>query len=436
RYQGNIAITEAHLSCTREEQMRWFMEIWEAATELKQSGVNCLAVTAWALLGSYDWNSLLTRNNGHYENGVFDLRMGEQLWPTALAGMLKSLSETGKYQHDVLQHKGWWDREERYEYWHDDVYISKPKHKPILDHKQRPLLITGANGTLGMAFGRICQDRGLQYHLLSRAEMDIANPEAVKAAVSRYKPWAIVNTAGYVHIDNAEREQEKCYRENTEGPILLAEICKAANIQLLTFSSDLVFDGNKTDPYVEEDLPNPQNVYGKSKFLAEKEVLRILPEALVIRTSAFFGIWDRDNFVYFALQSFLQGTPFAAVNDVKIAATYIPDLVQNSLDLLIDQANGIWHLTNSGSFTWAELAETIADIALLKDVQIESQPVSTFNLPAYRPKNTVLESTKSYIMPSVESALQRCIPVIMQALARERTSVDQDLYPAKEKLSG
>ncbi|QMU30241.1 sugar nucleotide-binding protein [Adhaeribacter radiodurans] len=436
RYQGEIAITEAHLCCTREEQMRWFMEVWGAATELKQAGVNIRAVTAWALLGSYDWNSLLTRNNSHYENGVFDLRMGNKPWSTALVKMLKSLSKTGKYQHDVLQHKGWWDREERYAYWHRDVYISKPTHKPILDKKQRPLLITGATGTLGQAFGRICQDRGLHYHLLTRAEMDIANPESVAAAVARYNPWAIINTAGYVRVDEAEKEPGKCYRENTKGPIVLAEICKAANIQLLTFSSDLVFDGKKATPYVEEDQPNPQNVYGNSKFLAEKEVLRILPEALVIRTSAFFGIGDRDNFVYFALQSFLQGNPFEAVNDIKITATYIPDLIQNSLDLLIDQANGIWHLANSGTFTWAGLAQSIADIALLKDVQIISQPVSSFRLSAYRPHNSVLGSTKSYLMPSVESALQRCIPVIMQTIARERTALEQNLFPAEEKLSG
>ncbi|PSR54435.1 dTDP-4-dehydrorhamnose reductase [Adhaeribacter arboris] len=436
RYQGVIAITEAHLCCTREEQMRWFMEIWEAATELNQAGVNCLAVTAWALIGSYDWNSLLTRSNGHYENGIFDLRIGTQPWPTALAGMLKSLSQTGKYHHDVLQHKGWWDREERYAYRHGDPYIFKPTHKPILDHKQRPVLITGATGTLGQAFGRICQDRGLHYYLVSRAEMDITNPESVKYAVARYNPWAIVNAAGYVRIDDAEREPNKCYRANTTGPILLAKICKAANIQLLTFSSDLVFDGSKAGPYVEEDQPNPQNVYGNSKFLAEKEILRILPEALIIRSSAFFGIWDRDNFVHFALKSFLQGIPFAAVNDVKISATYVPDLVQHSLDLLIDRANGIWHLTNSGDFTWAELAELIADIALLKDVHIERQPISSFNLPAYRPKNSALESTKSYIMPSIENALHRCIPEIMQTLARERTSGDKDLFPAEEKLSG
>ena len=433
RYNSPIAITEAHLCCTREEQMRWFMEVWEAAADLKEAGVNCLAVTAWALLGSFDWNSLLTRHKNHYENGVFDLRITDKPWPTAIATMLQSLATTGKYQHDVLKHKGWWDREERYEYWHGDNYISKPTHKPILESNgQRPLLITGATGTLGRAFARICKDRGLYYKLVSRADMNIADPESVRRAVNTYNPWAIVNTAGYVRVDDAEKESDRCYQENTEGPTVLARICKEKDIQFLTFSSDMVFDGKKEGAYTESDEPNPLNVYGRSKALAEKAVLEILPEALVIRTSAFFGIWDRYNFVYYALQSFIQGIPFTAANDVKISPTYVPDLVHTSLDLLIDKAKGIWHLTNEGTYTWAELATLVAEIALLKNVKIDAQPVSTFQLPSYRPLNTALHSNKIRLMPTVLDALQRCIPVVMQALVKEKNTSNKNLFLPEE----
>ncbi|WP_228466924.1 family 1 glycosylhydrolase [Adhaeribacter swui] len=427
RYQAPIAITEAHLGCTREEQMRWFMEVWETATDLKNSGVNCLAVTAWALLGSYDWNSLLTRNNGFYENGIFDLRIGDQPWPTALVPMLQSLSNTGKYHHDVLQHKGWWDREERYAYSHGEKYIAKPTHKPILDKNQRPLLITGGTGTLAKAFARICRDRGLSYVSLTRKQLDIANPASVEAAISQYNPWAVINTAGYVRVDDAEKDPEKCYRENTKGPVILAEVCREKNIQFLTFSSDLVFDGEKAEPYTEEDTPTPRNVYGNSKALAESRILKILPDALIIRTSAFFSSWDRYNFVYFALKSFLQGAPFVAANDVKITATYVPDLVHTALDLLIDRANGIWHLTNQGSYTWAELARLVANVALLKNVVIQEQPVSVFHLPAYRPKNSVLQSSRIRLMPSIEDALHRCIPALMQELLKQKEVIDQDV---------
>jgi len=436
RYQAPMAITEAHLCCTREEQMRWFMEVWAAATELKQLGVNCLAVTAWALIGSYDWNSLLTRNSGTYENGIFDLRIGNTPWPTALVPMLQSLSTIGTYQHDVLQHKGWWDREERYAYTHGDKYITKLTHKPILDKNQRPLLITGATGTLGKAFARICRDRGLSYVLVNRKQVDISNQESVEAAIMRYNPWAVINAAGYVRVDEAEKHPAVCYRENTQGPVILAEVCKSRHIQFLTFSSDLVFDGQKTEPYTEEDLPNPQNVYGHSKAIAEKKVLQILPEALIIRTSAFFSGSDRYNFVYFALKSFLQDIPFAAVNDVKITVTYLPDLVHTALDLLIDQASGIWHLTNQGSYTWAELAQLVADIALLKNVQIKDQPISSFQLPAFRPKNSVLQSSKIRVMPSIEDALHRCIPALMQSLLKQREDLVETEESLNQKLSG
>ncbi|RDC64730.1 family 1 glycosylhydrolase [Adhaeribacter pallidiroseus] len=435
RYQSPIAITEAHLCCTREEQMRWFMEVWEAATDLKKAGVNCLAVTAWALIGSYDWNSLLTRSNGFYESGIFDLRIGDKPWPTALVPMLQSLSSTGNYQHDVLKHKGWWDREERYAYYHGEKYIAKPTHKPILDKNQRPILITGATGTLGKAFGRICQDRGLSYVLLNRKQLDITNQASVEAAIMQHNPWAVINTAGYVRVDEAEKAPEVCYRENTAGAILLAEACKTAGIQFLTFSSDLVFDGEKDEPYTEEDIPNPRNVYGRSKALAEKEIFKILPESLIIRTSAFFSSWDRYNFVYFALKSFLQGLPFAAVNNVKITATYVPDLVHTSLNLLIDQANGIWHVTNQGSYTWAELARLVANVALLKNVEIKDQPISSFQLPAYRPKNSVLQSSKIRLMPTIEDALHRCIPALMQELLKHTKTLKPDLIDSEENLS-
>src|SRR5205823_967060 len=102
------------------------------------------------------------------------------------------------------------------------------------------------------------------------------------------QPWAVINTAGHVRVDRAEAEPERCWRENVEGPRQLAGACAERNLPLVTFSSDLVFGGNHQRPYVESDGVNPLNVYGHSKAAAEKEVLRILPRALVVRTSWFF----------------------------------------------------------------------------------------------------------------------------------------------------
>src|SRR5678815_5167077 len=102
----------------------------------------------------------------------------------------------------------------------------------------------------------------------------------------RYEPWALVNTAGYVLVDEAEANASLCQRENDTGPVCLAKACASRGLPLVTFSSDLVFDGEKSEPYVESDAPSPLNVYGTSKADAEERVLEELPGALVIRTSA------------------------------------------------------------------------------------------------------------------------------------------------------
>src|SRR3954454_7907598 len=127
---------------------------------------------------------------------------------------------------------------------------------------QRPLLITGATGTLGHAFARICDLRGLEHRLTSRADLDIAEPASVEGALDRHRPWAVINTAGYVRVADAEREPERCFRENTEGAAELARGCARLSIPFVTFSSDLVSDGRLGRAYVESDRPNPVGVYG------------------------------------------------------------------------------------------------------------------------------------------------------------------------------
>lgn len=432
RYQLPISITEAHICCTREEQMRWFKEIWDAACQLKASGVDMQAVTAWALLGSYDWNSLLTQQRNHYETGVFDLR-GGQPRPTALCDMLRSLALTGKFQHPVLLTKGWWDRQERFVYTHKGDYISKLQHTHMHSVKEvPPILITGATGTLGQAFARICKSRGLTCKLLTRVEMDIADPDSVAAALETYKPWALINTAGYVRVDQAEADPEACFRENTWGPAILAAACRKHDIRLLTFSSDLVFDGLQAQPYTETDQPAPRNVYGQSKLLAEQKVLEVLPEALVVRTSAFFGLWDRYNFVYQALDAFVSGRPFTAASDVLVTPTFVPDLVQTSLDLLLDRESGIWHLTNTGAYTWAQLAEMTASIAKIKNIDLQPLPVEELDLPAYRPRNTALRSNRGDLMPTVEDALARCVHHLLGEMQQGRSQLETIRQPRQK----
>jgi dTDP-4-dehydrorhamnose reductase len=109
RFHRPIAITEAHLGCTREEQLRWLMTIWDAAEAARSRGDDVRAVTVWALLGAYDWDSLCTQARGRYESGVFDVR-GPTRRPTALAGVVRSLAAGMRPQHPALHGRGWWQR--------------------------------------------------------------------------------------------------------------------------------------------------------------------------------------------------------------------------------------------------------------------------------------------------------------------------------------
>jgi len=410
RYEIPLAVTEVHLGCTREEQLRWFREAWDAARTLLADGVDLRAVTAWSLLGAFDWCSLLTRCAGRYEPGVFDVRGGKPR-PTALARMLRDLAATGEHEHPALDSPGWWRRLDRLQY--PPVRrqpATKTTTKRGLDMRRgdaRPLIINGATGTLGRAFARLCERRGISYRLLTRAEMDIADARSVESALAEFEPWAVVNTAGYVRVDDAEREAEKCMRENAEGAATLAEACARRGTALLTFSSDLVFDGTKKSPYVESDEVSPLNVYGRSKAEAERRVSELLPSALVVRTSAFFGPWDEYNFITVALGALAEGRKFVAADDAIISPTYVPDLVNASLDLLIDGERGIWHLANEGAISWAELARHAARHAGLDANLVEARPTAFLQLAAPRPLYSVLASERGQLLPSLEDALTR-----------------------------
>ena len=257
------------------------------------------------------------------------------------------------------------------------------------------------------AFAKICDLRGIHYELLGRDEMDVTNMVQIEKVLLEKKPWAVVNTAGYVRVDDAEAEQDNCFLINTFGAENLAILCSKYGVKLLTFSTDLVFDGSKNKPYTESDEKAPLNIYGKSKALAEQSVLRNDPDALIVRTSAFFGPWDKYNFLQIALDALRQGKPFSAASDVYVSPTYVPDLVQNSLDLLLDDEKGIWHMANNGAVTWAELALTAAEIEGHHTKLINAKPLQTFGFKAKRPQYSVLSSEKEVIMPPLQNALER-----------------------------
>ncbi|MGV3742366.1 MAG: SDR family oxidoreductase [Burkholderiaceae bacterium] len=393
RYGLPMAVTEVHHGCSRDEQMRWLMEVWNAASRLKSEGTDIRAITVWSMLGATDWNTLLTQENGFYEPGIFDIR-GPAPRATALATAAASLASAGNFDHPVLDRHGWWKRDER--------YYRPPQRSgiPRLVGAPRRLLITGATGTLGQAFSRICHIRGLDHDLLGRAEMDITKFTAVENALCRYRPWAVINTAGFVRVAEAASNADRCHKENSEGPEILARVCAKLGIPLVTFSSDLVFDGSLGRAYVESDQVCPTCVYGSSKANAEARVLAAWEKSLILRTSAFFGPWDRYSFVHAVLRDLSAGLPIRASASVMVSPTYVPDLVHAALDLLIDGEAGVWHLANQGAVSWHGLAYMVAQEAGVTTETLVRIDDETTRL-------TALASERGLIMPPLESAIQR-----------------------------
>jgi dTDP-4-dehydrorhamnose reductase len=268
-------------------------------------------------------------------------------------------------------------------------------------------LITGGQGTLARTFARLCAERYLACEVTARAELDITDPDAVAATLARLEPWLVVNAAGYVRVEEAEQDAARCHRENALGAEIVARACARDRVGLVTFSTDLVFDGSKRAPYDEADTPAPLGVYGQSKREAEARVLAAYPDALVVRTSAFFGPWDDHNFVTLALGQLATGHQIYAADDTIVSPTYVPDLVHACLDLAIDGERGLWHLANAGTTSWAGLARAAATIASQPIEHIVSVPAAALAGRARRPLFSALRSNRGQLLPPWRDALRR-----------------------------
>jgi dTDP-4-dehydrorhamnose reductase len=402
RYGRPLAITEVHMGCTREEQLRWWAEAWRAASSARDAGIDVRAVCAWALFGSHDWSSLLVEERGDYEPGVFDVR-SDPPRPTALARALARTAAGGCFDHPVLDVEGWWRRPTRV------LYGPRPLPPPRTSTTNaRGIIVTGATGTLGRAVMRACEGRGLAYRPFAHVDLDVANSDEVERMLDLYRPWAVVNAAGFVRVDDAEEDRDECWRANVDGPRALAMACARRKVRLATVSSDLVFDGGRTEPYVENDAPSPLNVYGASKAESERVVLTVYPQALIVRTSAFFGPWDEANFVSRAMRALARGERFRAANDMVVSPTYLPELVDWVLDLLIDDEHGLWHVANAGAVSWYELARLAAYAHGVPTTSLVSCPARALGEKAPRPSYSALSSARGAVLRPLDAALRSC----------------------------
>jgi len=412
RYGIPLAVTEAHLGCTREQQALWLLEAWRGAQEARSAGCGVRAVTSWALFGSFGWNSLVTRQPFNYECGAFDVRSAEPR-ETAIASVMRELAATGETTHPAASADPWWRRDDRLtlppvssKRVECGVRLS-PRRSMLSVRPAQPVLIVGAGGTLGSAFARICKLRGLSARAMKRAQLDAVSPRNVRNVIERIRPWAVINAAGYVRVDDAEIESAACHDGNTVAAAVLAGESARAGIPLLTFSTDLVFDGAKKAAYVESDTTSPLNTYGASKAAAELRSLELNDKSLVIRASAFFGPWDEYNFVTIALRTLSNGIPFLAAHDNIVSPTYVPDLVDASLDLLLDGERGVWHLANRGAVSWCDLARNAAIRAGLSADLVKGVSCTDLGLRARRPMFSALASERGAIMRPLDDALDR-----------------------------
>lgn len=251
------------------------------------------------------------------------------------------------------------------------------------------ILVTGVSGQLGTAFRA---KLGTSAEYLDRSTLDLSKRGRARAVIREREPSLVINCAAYTAVDRAEDEEELATTVNASAVAEMAEACREVDARFVTYSTDYVFDGAKSEPYVESDPTRPINAYGRSKLAGERSALEAFDQTLVIRTSWVMSGTHR-NFAAVMLDLIREGD-VSVVADQRGRPTMVRDLVLGTLDALEAGASGVLHLTNAGTTTWYDLARTVAEMAGLDPDRVA--PCSTADYPtaARRPRNSVLDSER------------------------------------------
>lgn len=221
------------------------------------------------------------------------------------------------------------------------------------------ILITGGAGMLAHAFSRLSQQRGLKTHLASRDECDVTSVSDILAALDRYQPTVVINCAAYTKVDLAEKEKDLALAINGKAVGFLAEACRRRGTTLVHYSTDYVFDGSVTRPLRPSDPVGPKSMYGASKLLGERMLQEFAPNRwLILRTAWLYGPGG-PNFPQTMLNAARAGKPLKVIRDQVGCPTFTFDLAEATLNLLETDANGIYHLSNSGSTNWFDFTQAI-----------------------------------------------------------------------------
>lgn len=283
------------------------------------------------------------------------------------------------------------------------------------------VLIFGGTGMLGHSLLAAARARGYAALALSREQADIEDAEKLLYWAETFQPEAVINCAAYTKVDLAEGEgREKAFAVNGAAVRNVVAAAAAAGARLLHVSTDYVFDGTESEPYLEDAPTNPLSVYGQSKLLGEREALTD-PRALVVRTSWLFGPGG-PNFVATMVRLIEEGKlPLRVVHDQEGCPTYTPYLAEALLDLVPLELTGVVHYRNRERVSWHGFAEVIA--RLWAGTAVEVEPVTTreFPRPAPRPAWSVLDVSR------FEAAAGRRVEAWETGLADYLSALREDL---------
>ncbi len=276
------------------------------------------------------------------------------------------------------------------------------------------ILITGANGQLGKEFQKFLSEKNREVLALDIQELDITDLEKTRKILKNIQAEYIINCAAYNDVDKAQEEWKKAFSVNAIGVRNLAIVAAETGVELVHFSSDYVFSGNRNVPYTIYDRPNPINKYGESKVLGERFLKELNNKYYLVRTSWLFGDGEK-NFLRKVLLWASSRQKIRVVDDEVSSPTCTSDLAKAVWDIIKIKAYGTYHITNSSCsrYEWAEL--------ILKEINwqgvLERSKRQEFNLPAKRPDYTVLDNfgfkeTTGYEMPSWQEATIRFITTL------------------------
>ncbi|MHB8068983.1 MAG: dTDP-4-dehydrorhamnose reductase [Desulfobaccales bacterium] len=271
-------------------------------------------------------------------------------------------------------------------------------------------LITGAAGQLGRALVQELAHRQGEAVATDLAEMNITAWDAVWRTLSAHRPQVVINAAAATRVDDLEADPDLAFKVNALGPRNLAVACRRLGIKLVHISTDYVFDGAKTGPYVEWDETRPQSVYGWSKWLGETLVREQCPDHFLVRTAWLYGL-PGPNFITAILARARAGQELKVVHDQRGTPTSAQALAPQLLALAATEAFGTYHATCQGEATWYEFARLILERAGL-EAQVRPCKTEEFPRPARRPANSVLENRLLQLegldlMPSWQEAFHR-----------------------------